>query len=66
VPVVERADDPERFEDLVTERDNAIAKLGILGLTVVEKISPQLPPLRAGGGCVDSRKNGGDRHLALR
>jgi hypothetical protein len=48
--VVERADDPERFQDLVTERDNAIAKLGILGLTVDEKISPQLPPLRAGGG----------------
>jgi hypothetical protein len=40
VPVVERADDPERFEDLVTERDDAIAKLGILGLTVDEKYLP--------------------------
>ena len=40
MPVVERADDPERFEDLVTERDDAIAKLGILGLTVDEKYLP--------------------------
>ncbi len=50
VPVVERADDPQRFEDLVTEQDNSFAKLGILGLTVDEKISALLPPLRLNGG----------------
>jgi len=50
VPVVERADDPQRFEDLVTEQDNSFPKLGILGLTVDEKISALLPPLRVNGG----------------
>jgi len=50
VPVVERANDPERFEDLVTEKDNSIAKLGILGLTVDDRISTLLPPLRVNGG----------------
>jgi serine protease Do len=56
VQVVERADDVERFEELVTEQDNAIAKLGILGLTIDEKISPQLPALRAGGGVLVAAK----------
>ena len=50
VPVVERADDPQRFEDLVTEQDNSFPKLGILGLTIDEKISALLPPLRVNGG----------------
>jgi serine protease Do len=50
VSVVERADDPQRFEDLVTEKDNSFPKLGILGLTVDEKISTMLPPLRVSGG----------------
>jgi serine protease Do len=50
VPVVERADDPQRFEDLVTEEDNSLAKLGILGITVDEKISAMLPPMRMNGG----------------
>jgi serine protease Do len=50
VPVVERTDDPQRFEDLVTEQDNSFPRLGILGLTVDEKISVLLPPLRVNGG----------------
>ncbi len=56
VPVVERGDDPQRFEDLVTEEDNSLAKLGILGLTVDEKISALLPPLRANGGVLVAAK----------
>jgi serine protease Do len=56
VSVVERADDPQRFEDLVTERDNAIAKLGILGLNIDKTIAAQLPPLRAGGGVLVAAK----------
>ena len=56
VQVVERADDPERFEDLVTEQDNAIAELGVLGVTIDEKISSQLPALRAGGGVLVAAK----------
>jgi serine protease Do len=50
VPVVERRDDPQRFEDLVTEQDNSIARLGILGLTVDEKLLSMLPPLRVQRG----------------
>jgi len=56
VPVVERGDDPQRFEDLVTEEENSIAKLGILGLTVDEKVSAMLPPLRANGGVLVAAK----------
>jgi len=56
VPVVERGDDPQRFEDLVTEEDNSISKLGILGLTVDEKISTLLPPLRVSGGVLVAAK----------
>jgi serine protease Do len=56
VPVVERGDDPQRFEDLVTEEDNSVAKLGILGLTVDEKVSALLPPLRVNGGVLVAAK----------
>lgn len=56
VPVVERADDPARFEDLVSEKDNAIAKLGVMGIAIDGKISAQLPPLRAGGGVLVAAK----------
>ncbi len=56
VPVVERANDPERFEDLVTEKDNSIAKLGILGVTVDDKVSALLPPLRVRSGVLVAAK----------
>src|SRR5258708_35561854 len=56
VAVVEREDDPQRFEDLVTEEDNSLPKLGILGLTVDEKISALLPPLRVNGGVLVAAK----------
>src|SRR6266481_56295 len=56
VPVVERADDPQRFEDLVTEQDNALSRLGVLGLSVDEKISALLPPLRMNGGVLVAAK----------
>ena len=58
VPVVEKGDDPQRFEDLVTEGDNSLAKLGILGLTVDEKIAALLPPLRVNGGVLVAAKMG--------
>jgi serine protease Do len=50
VPVAERPDDPQRFEDLVTEQDNAIVRLGILGLTLDEKLLSLLPPARVEHG----------------
>ncbi len=56
VPVMESANDPQRFEDLVTEEDNSLAKLGILGITVDEKISALLPPLRVNGGVLVAAK----------
>jgi serine protease Do len=56
VPVVERPDDPQRFEDLVTEQDNAIPRLGILGLTLDEKLLPLLPPLRVQQGVLVAAK----------
>jgi serine protease Do len=61
VPVVERPDDPQRFEDFVTEQDNAIPRLGILGLTLDEKLLPLLPPLRVQQGVLVAAKmaNGG-------
>jgi serine protease Do len=64
VPVVEGANDPQRFEDLVTEQDNAFPRLGILGLTVDEKTSAILPPLRGEGGVlVAARTVAGGAHF---
>jgi serine protease Do len=66
VPVVEGADDPQRFEDLVTEQNNSIAKLGILGLTVDPRVSALLPPLRLNGGVlVAARMAGGHPNIGL-
>jgi serine protease Do len=66
VAVVEGADDPQRFEDLVTEQENSIVKLGILGLTVDETVSALLPPLRLNGGVlVAARIAGGHSNMAL-
>jgi serine protease Do len=56
VPVVEGADDLQRFEDLVTEKDNGITRLGILGLTIDDQIAAQLPPLRTKGGVLVAAK----------
>lgn len=56
IPVIERADVSQRFEDLVTEENNSLPQLGILGLTVDEKISAQLPPLRVNGGVLVAAK----------
>jgi serine protease Do len=59
VPVVERPDDPHRFEDLVTEKDNSILRLGILGLTLNETLLPLLPPLRVQRGVLVAAKMAG-------
>ncbi len=56
VPVVERTDDPQRFEELVTEQNNAIPRLGILALTIDEKVSGLLPPLRNLAGVLVAAK----------
>lgn len=56
VLVGERTDDPQRFEELVTEQNNSIPRLGILALTVDEKISALLPPLRNRSGVLVAAK----------
>ena len=56
IVVVERGDDPQRFEDLVNEEDNSIVRLGILGLTIDEKIKGLLPGLRTGAGVLVAAK----------
>src|SRR5262249_38220602 len=38
VPITERQGDPQRFADLVTPENNLVAKLGILAVTIDEKI----------------------------
>jgi serine protease Do len=61
VPVVERRDDPQRFEDLVTEQDNSIVRLGVLGLSLDEKLLSMLPPLRVNRGVLVAAKIAGGR-----
>jgi len=65
VVVVERMDDPQRFEELVTEQNNSIPRLGILALTIDEKVSPLLPLLRERGGVLVAAKtvSGGAFHF---
>lgn len=46
VDVIERANDPARFADLVDPQRNLIPKLGILGLEVDARIARLLPKLR--------------------
>ncbi len=58
VPVIERADDPQRFADMVNEQQNMIPKLGILGLTVSDQIRSLLPELRINTGVVVAARTG--------
>jgi serine protease Do len=50
--VTEPEDDPARFMDMVNPQDNAIADLGILGISVDKKVSALLPDLRNPYGVV--------------
>jgi serine protease Do len=48
--LAESDDDPERFADMVNLEDNLVPKLGILGLTIDDKIRSVLPALRIPDG----------------
>lgn len=50
VPVVERPDDPERFGDMVTPRENLVTELGVLALDLNAEIVAMLPALRTRTG----------------
>jgi serine protease Do len=56
VPVSEKQDVQERLADLVTMEQAKIPQLGILALTLDEKLMPMLPPLRNRFGVVVAGK----------
>lgn len=52
VAVLERPQDPDELLSLADEDKNVVAKLGIIGLPLDEKVTPLLPPLRRLSGVV--------------
>ena len=56
IPVAERQDLPERLADLVTREQSTIPQLGILALTLDDRLLPILPPLRNRSGVVVAAK----------
>ena len=52
VAVLERAQDPDDLLSLATSEANAVSKLGIIGVTLDEKVSPRMPDLRRLAGVV--------------
>jgi serine protease Do len=56
VPVLERAVGPERFEDLLGADDRPLPRLGVLAITVDDKISALLPTVRQSGGVLVAAK----------
>jgi serine protease Do len=61
VPVLERADGPQRIEDLLGAEDSPLPRLGVLCLTIDDKISAVLPPPRVTGGVLVAAKVAGRR-----
>jgi serine protease Do len=59
VEVIEREDDPLRFADMVKPEDNVIARLGILGVDINQKIAQMLPDLRKKYGVVVAARAAG-------
>jgi serine protease Do len=58
VPVTEREDDPQRFADMVDPAKNLIPKLGILGISIDQKIIAMFPDLRNSFGVVVAARGG--------
>src|ERR1700756_738827 len=56
VPVIEKQDVQGRLADLVTKEQNRIQQLGILALTLDERLLSMLPPLRNQFGVVVAAK----------
>src|SRR5579864_5330790 len=59
--VLERVDGPQRIEDLLGSDSSPLPRLGVLCLTIDDKISALLPPLRVGGGVLVVAKMAGER-----
>lgn len=58
VQVIERMDDPQRFADLVTEEQNLVQKLGVMGLAVSGELRQLLPDLRISSGVIVAARTG--------
>lgn len=56
VKLIERADDPQRFADMVTGPDNLVPRLGVVGVTVDRQLRQLLPDLRIPSGVVIAAK----------
>ncbi len=56
VKLIERADDPQRFADMVTGPNNLVPRLGIVVITMDHQIQQMLPDLRIPGGVVVAAK----------
>jgi serine protease Do len=52
VTVIERGDDPNRFAGMVRPEEHLIRRLGMLGLTLTERLAGLLPELRVPSGVV--------------
>jgi len=63
VPVIERADDPQRFADMVNEEQNLVPKLGILGLTLTDQLRSLLPQLRIDSGVVVAARTSANNYF---
>jgi serine protease Do len=58
VTAVERADDPQRFADMVDPTKNLVNRLGILGIDLDPNIAALLPGLRKNYGVVVAARGG--------
>lgn len=56
VPVLETAVGPEHFDDFLKAGDSPLPRLGVLAITVDDKVSALLPPLRLSGGVLVAAK----------
>ena len=63
IPVVEKEDVQARLADLVTKGQNEIPQLGILALTLDDRLLPMLPPLRNRFGVVVAAKESEGAYL---
>ncbi len=52
IPVIERREESDQLADLVNPEKNLVSKLGIVGLSIDEKIAPMLEDLRINTGVV--------------
>jgi serine protease Do len=63
IPVAERQDLQERLADLVTREQSTIPQLGILALSLDDRLLPILPPLRNRSGVVVAAKESAGAYI---